>query len=141
MISSFSCASHDSPGKLDLIEEELRDSRLQFEMAKVKTGLFVKNDDLTKVLGELDLQALELQHVVESALDQLKLIFAQTRLMLVNTPLQQQPGEFQIFLDKQSELYQEVRAEKIKRYKPIAQMEHELRQIAYAHIQKLMEGE
>lgn len=135
----FGGINEENLTKLQETDARLSDAKFQYELAESRMQLFVNNEALSKLLSDIKLKTLELQHLSQKCIGDLEYIFFEIRKMKSETHPDSQLEPYKELLAKKSDLLLKLNGSKIELYKEIATLDNNLQVEIYNHLQALLE--
>lgn len=137
----FGGIKEENKQKLKDIEQRLNDAKFKYEIADGRKEVFVNNKEIDKLLKDLKIKTLELQHLIEKSIGELEYWFFEVENMRNTTPIEQQLAEYRKLLDRKKKILTKMNNERLKIYKEIAPKDRKFQILVYNHLQSIIKEE
>ena len=119
------------------IEARLYKAKFDFDIAKAKFDIFVKNVDILNLEVKTILGALELQHTVQKVMLELTRLHFNISVMRKTAELSLQLEKYQELLDEKADIVRKFNERKLEKYKEVVVDSRALRDLVYNQIKSL----
>jgi hypothetical protein len=135
--SYFGGVNEENQSKLREMIEKIDEAKVQYVLAASRLELFINNDEISKLIQEIRVKTIDLQHDFERHSGQIEYIFFEMTKMRSTIPLPQQSEHYQKLLDKKGVIINDYNELKLKKFENIAPLNRRFQVLSYNHLRNL----